>query len=158
MREPWSSGYGEMTHIQEVKGSNPDIVYWMYVTFFTLICYKGCVVWKDNPIVWHLSHLLTYHWKVDILMSLLFKDLFSSNKIGLHFNMNIFCFQLSRMTCVEAWFDIKSSKAEKGSFMSLFIFLPYIWTSLFISIRLTTYLPTYSGNNPFVISLKVCSD
>ena len=35
MRNPWSSG--------KVMGSNPGTVYWMELTFFTLICCKNCI-------------------------------------------------------------------------------------------------------------------
>ena len=31
-RESWSSGYGEMTHVRKVVGSNPSAAYWMDIT------------------------------------------------------------------------------------------------------------------------------
>ena len=33
----------EMTHDREVVGSNRSTVYWMEMTFFTLICCKNCI-------------------------------------------------------------------------------------------------------------------
>ena len=33
----------EMTHVLEVVGSNPGTIYWMDLTFFTLICCKSCI-------------------------------------------------------------------------------------------------------------------
>ena len=39
--ETWSSGYGRRL---KVVGSNPGAVYWMDMTFFTLICCKNGIV------------------------------------------------------------------------------------------------------------------
>ena len=33
-----------MTHVQEVVGSNPGTIYWMEMTFFSLICCINCIV------------------------------------------------------------------------------------------------------------------
>ena len=33
-----------MVMVPKVMGSNPSAVYWMYMTFFTLICCKNCIV------------------------------------------------------------------------------------------------------------------
>ena len=33
-----------MTHVQEVMGSNQSAIYWMDMTFVTLICCKNCIV------------------------------------------------------------------------------------------------------------------
>ena len=39
----------ETTHVQEVVGSNPSAIYWMDITFFTLICGKKCIVCLRRP-------------------------------------------------------------------------------------------------------------
>ena len=41
-----------LTHAQEVVGSNPNVGYWMDITFFTLICWRNCkvFVWKRPKI------------------------------------------------------------------------------------------------------------
>ena len=39
----------ETTHVQEVVGSNPGTVYWMVMTFFTLMCRKNCIVCLKRP-------------------------------------------------------------------------------------------------------------
>ena len=33
----------------KVMGSNPDTINWMDMTFFTLICYKSCIVCLKRP-------------------------------------------------------------------------------------------------------------
>ena len=45
VKEPWSSGLGR----PKVVGSNPSDTYWMDMTFFTLICFKNCIVCLKRP-------------------------------------------------------------------------------------------------------------
>ena len=39
----------EETHVPKVVGSNPGTVYWMDMTFFTLICCKKCIDCLKRP-------------------------------------------------------------------------------------------------------------
>ena len=39
----------EETQVLKVVGSNPSAVYWMDMTFFTLICCKNCIVCLKRP-------------------------------------------------------------------------------------------------------------
>ena len=39
----------ETTHIQEVVGSKPGSVYWLDMTFFTLIRFKNCIACMKRP-------------------------------------------------------------------------------------------------------------
>ena len=39
----------ETTCVQEVVGSNPGALYWIDMTFFTLICYKNGIVCLKRP-------------------------------------------------------------------------------------------------------------
>ena len=52
-REPWSSGYRtplwEMTHVWDVVCLNPGAIYWMDMTFLTLICCKIWIVCLKRP-------------------------------------------------------------------------------------------------------------
>ena len=41
-REPWSNGYGRRLMFQRSWVRIPGAVYWMDMTFFTLICCKNC--------------------------------------------------------------------------------------------------------------------
>ena len=39
----------EKTHVLKVVGSNPGAIYWMDMTFFTLICCKNCIACLKRP-------------------------------------------------------------------------------------------------------------